>query len=479
MNRSAVPEQTEVAVLGAGPGGYTAAFRAADLGRKVVLIDAAERLGGVCLNVGCIPSKALLHTAKVLGEAQRLEGVQFGPPRIDLDAVRKGKDATVARLTDGIGLMARQRGVRVLCGHARFLTPRSLAVDTVAGVRELHFEQAIIACGSSPMRLPGLPRDPRVMDSTAALELPEVPGRLLIVGGGIIGLEMAAIYHAFGARVTVVERLPRLLAGADADLVQVLQQAIASRYEAIHVGTQMDDVGAGPAGLRVRLVSPEASTEETFDRMLVAVGRRPNGGQIDAHKAGVLVDERGFIRVDVRQRTNVPHIYAIGDVVGEPMLAHKATREAKVAAEVLCGRDASFDARTIPSVAYTDPELAWMGLTEDEAARKGIAFEKAVFPWHASGRAHASGAGKGLTKLLFDPRTHRILGAGIVGAGAGELIAETVLALECDAETGDLAAAIHPHPTFAETIAQCAEVAEGSVTDLPPARAGGRPATRR
>jgi len=463
------PMETDIAVLGAGPGGYTAAFRAADLGRKVVLIDASPQLGGVCLNVGCIPSKALLHTAKAILDARALEGVRFAAPEIDLAAVRAGKDGIVARLTRGIAALARQRGVTVLQGYGRFASANTLQVQSTAGTQELRFASAIIACGSAPVRIAGLPEDPRIVDSTGALELADIPPRLLIVGGGIIGLEMAAIYHALGSRVTVVERLPQLIPGADPDLVAILAKTIAARYESIRTSTEMQFLEAGAAGLRVRLVWPAGSVEQTYDRMLVAVGRRPNGGRIDAQKAGVQVDERGFIRVDERQRTNVPHILAIGDVVGEPMLAHKASHEAKIAAEVICGHDVKFDARAIPSVAYTDPEIAWMGLTEVEARRRGIAYEKAAFPWQASGRALASGAANGLSKLLVDPSSRRILGAGIVGSCAGDLIAEAVLALELDAEAGDIALAIHAHPTFAETLAFCAEIAEGTITDLAPA----------
>jgi dihydrolipoamide dehydrogenase len=457
---------TELAVLGAGPGGYTAAFRAADLGRKVVLIDAAAQLGGVCLNVGCIPSKTLLHTAKAILDAQALDGVHFGAPTIDLAAMRAGKDRVVSRLTRGLAQLARQRGITVLRGEGRFVGPRRLRVAAPDGTVEVAFADAIIACGSEPVRIPGLPADPRIMDSTGALELPDIPRRLLVVGGGIIGLEMAAVYHALGTRITVVERLGQLLPGADPDLVQPLAKCLAARYERVHLRTEMQFVSAGTDGIRVRLAGPEGAPEELFDRVLVAVGRRPNGAKIDAAAAGVKVDARGFIAVDAQMRTNVPHIFAVGDVVGEPMLAHKATHEAKIAAEVICGHAVRFDARTIPSVAYTDPEIAWMGLTETEAKARNIAYEKATIPWQASGRAQASGVPEGLTKLLLDPKSRRILGAGIVGSSAGDLIAEAVLALEMDAEAGDIALAIHPHPTFAETLAMAAEWAEGSITDL-------------
>jgi len=465
MTKTPSPIEADVAVLGAGPGGYTAAFRAADLGQRVVLIDAGPRLGGVCLNVGCIPSKNLLHTARVMTETRAIAGVHYAEPRIDLDAVRAGKDKVIRQLCQGLAGMARQRGVQVLNGFGRFTSPTTLQVAAPAA--EVRFRNAIIACGSAPVRLPGLPEgDPRIMDSTAALELQDIPRRLLIVGGGIIGLEMAAIYHALGSRITVVERLPQLLPGADPDLVKVLAGTIGARYEAIHVGTQMRWERAAADGLHVVLEGPGGARPEVFDRMLVAVGRRANGHRIDAEKAGVRVDARGLIAVDGRMQTNVPHIFAVGDVVGEPMLAHKATHEARVAAEAICGHSVRFDPRAIPSVAYTDPEIAWAGLTEAEAARRGTRFEKAVFPWQASGRALASGASHGLTKLLFDPQTRRLLGAGIVGANAGDLIAEAVLAMEMDAEIGDIALAVHPHPTFSETVALAAEMGEGTITDL-------------
>ena len=466
--------ETELVVLGAGPGGYTAAFRAADLGKRVVLVDSAGPLGGVCLNHGCIPSKTLLHTAKVIREAGALDGVHFDKPRLDIDAIRAGKDRVIARMTRGLSALARQRGVTVVQGYGRFTSVNSLEVAGPDSSSTIVFANAIIACGSSPVRIPGVPEDPRVMDSTSALELPQIPRRLLIVGGGIIGLEMAQIYDALGARITIVERMEQLLPGADADLVLPLAKRLAARYERICLGTQMHFVSAGADGLRVRLEGKAGATEETYDRILIAVGRRPNGGNIGAEAAGVQVDARGFIAVDAQMRTNVSHIFAIGDVVGEPMLAHKATHEARVAAGVICGQDMHFDARTIPSVAYTDPEIAWMGLTEIEAARRSIAYEKFTLPWQASGRAVSSGSADGLTKLLIDPVSRRILGAGIVGASAGDLIAEAVLALEMDADPGDLALAIHPHPTYSETLAMAAELAEGTITDmLPPKRTRG------
>lgn len=467
MTQTPSPIEADVAVLGAGPGGYTAAFRAADLGQRVVLIDAGPRLGGVCLNVGCIPSKNLLHTARLMTEAREIAGVHYAQPRIDLDAVRAGKDRIIGQLCQGLAGMARQRGVQVIRGYGRFTSPSTLAVASEPAPAQVKFRNAIIACGSAPVRLPGLPEnDPRIMDSTAALELRDIPHRLLIVGGGIIGLEMAAIYHALGSRITVVERLPQLLPGADADLVKALATTIAARYEGIHVGTQMRWEQAAPDGLHVVLEGPGGDRPEVFDRMLVAVGRRSNGNRIDAEKAGVRVDARGLIAVDGRMQTNVPHIFAVGDVVGEPMLAHKATHEARVAAEAICGHPVRFNPRAIPSVAYTDPEIAWAGLTEVEAARRATRYEKAVFPWQASGRALASGAPNGLTKLLFDPQTRRLLGAGVVGAGAGDLIAEAVLAMEMDAEIGDIALTVHPHPTFSETISLAAEMGEGTITDL-------------
>jgi dihydrolipoamide dehydrogenase len=460
---------TQVLVLGSGPGGYTAAFRAADLGLDVVLVERYATLGGVCLNVGCIPSKALLHVAKVVTDAQHLEGVGFGEPQFELDALRGWKDGVVGKLTKGVAGMAKQRGVRVLEGTGRFTGPHSLEVngETVA------FEHAIVAAGSRAATLPGFPEDdPRVVDSTGALELPEVPERLLVVGGGIIGLEMATVYDALGSRVTVVEMADQLIPGCDPDLVKPLHRAVSGRYDAILLETTVEAVDAREDALHVTFSSGD---QQAFDRILVAVGRKPNGGDLGLDSAGVHVDERGFVPVDEQQRTNVPHILAIGDVVGAPMLAHKATHEAKVAAEVIAGQDVAFDVRGIPSVAYTDPEVAWVGLTEGEAEAEGIPYEKAAFPWAASGRALSIGAPAGLTKLLLDPDTRRVLGAGIVGAGAGELIAETGLALELGADAEDIGLTIHAHPTLSETVAFAAEVAEGTITDLPPQR---RPRSR-
>ena len=464
---------TEVAVIGGGPGGYTAAFRAADLGKRVVLIERYGTLGGVCLNVGCIPSKALLHTAAIIEEAKAIGamGVTFAPPQIDLERMRAGKDQVVARLTGGLAALARQRKVQILTGEGRFAGPRCLTVETREGRVQVHFDQCIIACGSSPVRIPGFPHeDPRVMDSTGALEIRDIPGRLLVVGGGIIGLEMASVYAALGSRIDVVELQDQLIPGCDPDLVRVLEKVVKPRYGRILLQTKVARMHATTAGIQVAFDGQHPG-EDLYDKVLVAVGRRPNGRLIDAEAAGVTVDDQGFIPVDAHRRTNVPNIYAIGDVVGNPMLAHKATHEAKVAAEVICGLPALFDPLTIPAVAYTDPEIAWMGLTETEAKRQGIAYEKGVFPWAASGRALGIHREEGLTKLLFDPETHRLLGAGIVGVNAGELIGEAVLALEMGADMEDIGLSIHPHPTLNETIGLAAEMAHGSITDLlPPKR---------
>ncbi len=458
---------SHVVVIGSGPGGYTAAFRAADLGLKVTLVERYETLGGVCLNVGCIPSKALLHAARVISEGEEMaaHGVAFGKPKVDLKKLIDWKQDVVAKLTGGLAAMARQRKVEVVTGVAKFTGASSISV---AG-REITFDSCIIAAGSSAVKLPFMPDDPRVIDSTDALSPNDLPGRLLVIGGGIIGLEMATVYHALGAKVTVVEMLDQIIPGADADLVRPLHSRIKERYEGVLLGTQVTAVKASKSGLRV---SFSDGKDQTFDRILVAVGRTPNGRLIDADKAGVHVDERGFIPVDRQLRTNVPGIYAIGDIVGGPMLAHKATHEAKTAAEVIAGiAGAEFDALTVPSVAYTDPEVAWMGLTEIDAKAQGVSYEKATFPWSASGRALGLGRPEGLTKLLFDPTTDRLLGAGIVGVGAGDLIAETVLALEAGLNAQDIALAIHPHPTLSETIAFAAEMQDGSITDLlPPKR---------
>ncbi|MEO5861123.1 MAG: dihydrolipoyl dehydrogenase [Burkholderiales bacterium] len=459
----------EVVVLGAGPGGYTAAFRAADLGKKVTLIERYEILGGVCLNVGCIPSKALLHTAKVIADAADAShhGVTFGAPKIDLPEVRKFKTSVVGRLTKGLTGLAKQRKVTVIQGTAKFASPKSLSIETKDGLKTLSFDHCIIAAGSQAVKLPGFPwDDPRLMDSTDALELADVPKRLLIVGGGIIGLEMATVYEALGAKVSVVELMSQLIPGADPDIVKPLARRIEKRYEKIYLNTKVTKIEAAKEGLKAHFEGPQAPEPQVYDRILVAVGRRPNGKAIGAEAAGIAVNERGFIPVDKQQRTNVPGIYAIGDIVGEPMLAHKATHEAKVAAEVIAGHKAAFDAKTIPNVAYTDPEIAWMGMMESDAKAAGIEYDKAVFPWAASGRALGAARDEGITKVLFDKKTRRIIGTGIVGVNAGELIAEAVLALEMGADAEDIGFSIHAHPTLSETFAMAAEMAEGTITDL-------------
>jgi dihydrolipoamide dehydrogenase len=460
----------QLVVIGAGPGGYTAAFRAADLGLKTVLIERYERLGGVCLNVGCIPSKALLHAARVIAEADEMaeRGISFGAPKVDLDALREWKTSVVNKLTDGLGGLARARKVEVVHGIARLTGPHTVTV----GDRTISFDNCIIAAGSSAVSLPGLPEEERIIGSTEALALGAIPKRLLVIGGGIIGLELATVYHALGSKVTVVELLDQLLPGCDPDLVKPLRERIEQRYEAIYLETEVTEVTPQKSGLKVRLSSGEALS---FDQVLVAVGRRPNGGSIGADAAGVQVDDRGFIAVDRQLRTNVPWIHAIGDIVGGPMLAHKASHEGKVAAEAIAGdAGAEFDPRAIPSVAYTDPEVAWMGLTETVAKAEGVEYEKATFPWSASGRALGLARSEGMTKLLFEPGSRRLLGAGMVGVNAGELIAETVLALEMGADADDIALTIHPHPTLTETVAFAAEMAAGTVTDLMPPRARGR-----
>ncbi len=470
--KGAADIQTDVVVLGAGPGGYTAAFRAADLGKRVVLIERYDALGGVCLNVGCIPSKALLHAADVINEAVEMEhmGISFGKPKIDLDKLRSGKDKVVQRLTGGLKQLAKQRKVELVHGLARFESPNRIGVKAADGHVSIAFNDAIIACGSSPVQIPGFPNDdPRLIDSTGALALEDVPKRMLVVGGGIIGLEMATVYSTLGSQIDVVELQSSLIPGCDPDLVRPLQKRIKDRYRSIMLGTKVTDIQAQKSGLKVSFEGKQAPEKpQTYDKVLVAVGRVPNGKKINAEAAGVNVDERGFIPVDRQMRTNVPNIYAIGDVVGQPMLAHKATHEAKVAAEVIAGLPVRFDPLTIPSVAYTDPEVAWMGLTETEAKAQGVEVEKGVFPWAASGRALGIGRDEGMTKLLFDPKSKRILGAGIVGPNAGELIGETVLALEMGADMEDIGLTIHPHPTLNETICFAAEMAEGSITDLMP-----------
>jgi dihydrolipoamide dehydrogenase len=459
----------EVVVLGSGPGGYTAAFRAADLGKQTVLVERYATLGGVCLNVGCIPSKALLHAAKVVTEAEEMShfGIDFGKPKFDADKLRAWKAAVVGRLTKGLAGLAKQRKVTVVHGVGRFESPRTLLVQTADGPKRVAFDYCIIAAGSAVARIPGFPYDdPRLIDSTGALELAGIPKRMLVIGGGIIGLEMACVYDALGTRVTVVELLDGLIPGADRDLVKPLETRIKKRYEAIHLKTKVAKLEARKDGLVATFEGAQAPGPQAYDRVLLAVGRRPNGREIAADQAGVVVNERGYVPVDGQQRTNVPHIFAIGDICGEPMLAHKATHEAKVAAEVIAGHKVAFDAMTVPSVAYTDPEVAWMGLTETDAKQRGIAYEKASFPWAASGRALAMGRDDGLTKLLYEPGTKRILGAGMVGTNAGELVAETVLALEMGADMEDLGLTIHPHPTLSETTFFAAETALGSITDL-------------
>ncbi len=461
--------QAEVVVLGAGPGGYTAAFRAADLGKKVVLIERYPSLGGVCLNVGCIPSKALLHAAKVLDEARDFaaHGISFGEPKVDLDALRKWKDGVVKRLTGGLGGLAKQRKVQVVNGYGRFLDAHHIEVENGDGEKTVvGFEHCIIAAGSAPVKLPFIPDDPRVIDSTGALQLEGVPKRMLVIGGGIIGLEMATVYHALGSKITVVEMQDGLIPGADKDIVRPLHKRLEKRYEAILLKTRVTKVEAGKKGLTVTFDGANAPEPQTYDRILVAVGRTPNGLKIDAAKAGVAVDDRGFIAVDNQQRTNVPHIFAIGDVVGQPMLAHKAVHEGKVAAEVCAGQNSHFVARVIPSVAYTDPEIAWVGVTEAEAKEQGLKVGKGAFPWAASGRSLSLGREEGMTKLIFDEQTERVIGAGIVGPNAGDLIAEAALAIEMDCDAADIGLTIHPHPTLSETIAFSAEAFEGTITDL-------------
>jgi len=465
---AAPPGAVDLVVLGAGPGGYTAAFRAADLGLKVTLIERWPVLGGVCLNVGCIPSKALLHAAKVIEDAADMAdcGIAFSAPRIDRGRLRAWKNRVVTKLTSGLTLLAKQRKVDVIHGEARFIGPYSLEVRGANGPRRLDFKQCIIAAGSESARLPGLPEDARVMDSTDALELPPDCKRLLVIGGGIIGLEMACVYDALGVRVSVVELSDGLMPGTDRDLVRPLQKRIEKRYERILLGTRVAKLEALAEGLRATFEGPGAPEPQVFDRVLVAVGRTANGNAIDAAAAGVAVDPRGIIAVDKQMRTNVPYIFAIGDVAGAPMLAHKATHEAKVAAEVAAGRKSAFDARCIPSVAYTDPEVAWVGINETDAKSRGIDFGKGTFPWAASGRSLALNRDIGLTKILFDKQTHRVIGAGIVGTNAGELVAELGLAIEMGADAADIGLTIHAHPTLTETVAFAAEAFEGTLTDL-------------
>ena len=465
----------EVVVLGSGPGGYTAAFRAADLGKKVVLIERYSTLGGVCLNVGCIPSKSLLHTAKVITEAEETahHGVTFGQPNVDLEQLRTWKaNDVVGKLTGGLAAMAKQREVTVVQGLGKFTSPNQIAVTSADGkVTKIGFENAIIAAGSQATKFPGAPIDERIMDSTGALALADIPKRMLVIGGGIIGLEMGTVYDALGSKVSVVEFTDGLIQGCDRDLVRPLQKRMEKRFEAIMLNTKVANIEAKKDGIQVSFEGVNGNTDapkgvDVYDRVLVSIGRRPNGLNIGAENAGVAVDERGFINVDKQMRTNVPHIFAIGDIVGQPMLAHKATHEGKIAAEVIAGHKVEFQAMVIPSVAYTDPEVAWAGMTETEAKAKGIAIEKASFPWAASGRAISVARTEGATKLIFDKDTHRVIGAGIVGVNAGELLAEAVLAIEMGADAHDLGLTIHAHPTLSETVCFAAEMKEGTITDL-------------
>ncbi len=466
----------DLLVLGAGPGGYSAAFRAADLGLRVALVERYPTLGGVCLNVGCIPSKALLHVAAVVDEAAHFAdlGVSFAPPAIDLARLRTHRSKVVGKLTSGLAAMAKMRKVDLLRGLGAFVDATHLRLqppEPGAAPREIAFTQAIIAAGSQAVALPFLPKDPRIVDSTGALELPSIPGRLLVIGGGIIGLEMATVYSTLGSRIDVVEMTDGLMPGTDRDLVKVWQKRNEKRFDKVLLRTRAAAVEALPEGLRVRFEGEQAPPgPQDYDMILVSVGRRPNGKAVGADLAGVAVDERGFIATDSQMRTNVPHIFAIGDIAGAPMLAHKAVHEGHVAAEAAAGRKAHFDARVIPSVAYTDPEIAWVGLTEDEARQKGIALTKGLFPWAASGRAIANGRDEGFTKLLFDAGTHRIVGGAVVGTNAGDLIGEVALAIEMGADAADIGRTIHPHPTLGESIGMAAEVAEGVCTDVPPAR---------
>jgi len=458
-----------VVVLGSGPGGYTAAFRASDLGKKVILIERYENIGGVCLNVGCIPSKALLHSAKVLEEAHEMAqcGIEFGKPNIDTKKLRDWKNKVVTRLTGGLKALAKQRKVEIVRGVGKFISSNQIEVETADGKKIIRFESAIIAVGSRPVKLPFLPEDPRIIDSTGALELEETNCKMLVIGGGIIGLEMATVYNALGAEITIVELMDQIIPGADKDVVMPLFKRIQKRYKNILLKTKVTKVEAKKDGLYVTFEGEGAPEQpERFDRILCAVGRRPNGDQIAAENAGVKVDERGFIAVDKQLHTNVPNIYAIGDVCGNPMLAHKAIPEGRVVAEVIAGMKHYFDPKCIPSVAYTDPEVAWVGMTENEAKAKGVKYGKGVFPWAASGRALSIGRDEGLTKLIIDEATHRVIGGAAVGPNAGELVAEIGLAIEMGCDVEDMSLTIHPHPTLSETVAMAAEVFEGTITDL-------------
>jgi len=459
---------TQLLVLGAGPGGYTAAFRAADLGLKVTLVERHSALGGVCLNVGCIPSKALLHAAKVIEDAEEMatRGIAFGEPKIDRPRLRDWKASVVAKLTGGLAVLAKQRKIEVMRGVGRFVGANVLEVKSAAGVERIRFEQCIVAAGSESLRLPGMPQDPRIIDSADALEVPQFAGPMLIVGCGIIGLEMACVFDALGTRVSLVELTKQLMPGVDADLLRPLERRIRARYQQILLGTKVAGIAPEAAGLRVSFAGENAPAPQLFDRVLVAVGRSPNGRAIGAEAAGVNVSERGYIPVDRQMRTNVPHIFAVGDIAAPPLLAHKAMHEGKVAAEVAAGEKRAADWRVIPSVAYTDPEVAWVGLTETEARERGTPFTKGTFPWVANGRSLSLGREDGFTKLLFDPDTHRVLGGGIVGTNAGELISEIALAIEGGLDAADIGLTIHPHPTLTETVAGAAEAVEGTLTDL-------------
>lgn len=468
-NSSSVDGTYDVVVIGAGPGGYTAAFRAADLGLSVLLIERYPELGGVCLNVGCIPSKALLHTAQVINETRDMEdhGITFGEPQIDLHKLRGFKEKVIAQLTGGLKGLAKQRNVEVATGVATFASGKQINIENNGSVRTVNFANAIIAAGSSVVKLPGFPyEDDRLIDSTGALELTDIPERMLVVGGGIIGLEMSCVYQALGSKITVVELSDGLIPGCDRDLVRPFQKRVSKLFENIYTSTRVTKMESAARGITVSFEGKDAPASDRFDKVLLAIGRSPNGKTVAAESAGVQVDERGFIKVDKQQRTNVANIYAIGDIVGQPMLAHKATHEGKVAAEVISGKKTFFDAKTIPSVAYTDPEIAWMGLTETEAKEQGIEYEKGTFPWAASGRALSIARTEGMTKVLLDPTTKRILGAGMVGSNAGELLAEAVLALEMGADIEDIALTVHPHPTLSETLNFACEVAEGTCTDI-------------
>ncbi|MDR4514348.1 dihydrolipoyl dehydrogenase [Nitrosomonas sp.] len=459
----------EVVVLGAGPGGYTAAFRAADLGKKVILIERYSTLGGVCLNVGCIPSKALLHAAKVITDAEEAEnqGIAFSKPKISLEKLRAWKESVIEKLTKGLNTLAKQRKVEILHGNGQFTSPHMIEVETGTGTKSVSFDNCIIAAGSSVTRVPGLPYDdPRIIDSTRALKLKKIPKHLLVIGGGIIGLEMATVYSALGSKISIVESMSQLIPSADTDLIKPLFKRLKKRYEAIYLKTRVIKIDAKKSALTVSFEGENAPDPQTYDSILVAVGRHPNGFNIGAERIGIQIDQKGFIQVDKQLRTNFSHILAIGDITGNPMLAHKATYEGKLAAEVVAGHKVAFDAHAIPSVAYTDPEIAWMGLTEREARQQGIDYEKACFPWAASGRAISMTREEGLTQLILDKKSRQILGAGIVGINAGELIAETVLALEMGADMEDISLTIHPHPTLSETVLFAAEMAEGTITDL-------------